>query len=286
MKKIVAIALIMNLCFSLCACGSSAKTDAKEKFKNENYEDVVAILEKEENLDDEMTEMLTVSKANVAYSNNDYIEVISILQDSDTKQEQEIYVKSMEVLLDKALNEYNTELLVTLYSMDTSIEDSVFEAIINKANAFEYSAFCFVDELINELPEGYLRNKLSTYYENNEKTRVKAFLRGDWKMVYDAEIGDEAIVTIHVYEEDSKCVAFLTKVSTFMERYFYEVNDLYWQDFSFENNQPISIHTLVRYTDGSTGGSIASFKLDMEAGEIHIHVTDTDVSDRIWQKVF
>ena len=158
--------------------------------------------------------------------------------------------------------------------------------MLKTRNAFEYSAFCFVDELINELPEGYLRNKLSTYYENNEKTRVKAFLRGDWKMVYDAETGDEAIVTIHVYEEDSKCVAFLTKVSTFMERYFYEVNDLYWQDFSFENNQPISIHTLVRSTDGSTEGSIASFKLDMEAGEIHIHVTGTDVSDRIWQKVF
>lgn len=285
MKKAVILISVILIILTLCACDSEAVAAAKKAYAESNYEEVVAVLADEEITDASIAEMLFVSKANIAFSEGKYFEVVSLLQNTLNYSENELYNKSLNAAIKVALETYDVSLLVDVYELDTSIEEYVYQALTEACAAFEYDAFNFMERLIEKLPEGNLKESLSVYSEGSQKNKVKAFMRGDWKIVYDEESQDVAIVSVRVHEDDEKCVGFLTQVSKFMERYYYEVNDIYWKDFVFEKNFPIYVYNTVRYDTGAISGEVSTVELDMENAKMYIHVTGTVNPDRVYYKV-
>ena len=320
MKKGFIIAITLSLCITLCACESKAVKEAKAAYAEGNYEQVVATLSGEEITDEEVSnilflsevhvaysnaeyqkvvdmladyetdqtelqEMLTVSKANVAFSDKNYYEVVTLLCENESKTECGVYADALTILTEDALNAFDTETIVALYETDESIGETVSEFITDACSAFNYDAFLWLDKLVEMLPDSELKDNLSTYSAENGKTRTKAFMKGEWKIVYDEETQDADIVTLHVHEDDAKCVGFLTQVSEYLEDFYYEPNDLYWQDFIFDGNVPVTVFNLTRYSNGVTNGKISTVELDIEAGKMYIHVTGTTRPDRIYEKV-
>ena len=320
MKRALIIAVAGILSLFLCACQSEAVTTAKKAYAEANYEEVVTALAEEEITDaevanmllvskiyvaydsgeyqevvnmlsdgetvsPEMEEILAISKANLAYKEEQYHEVISLLQTVNNYAENELYKKAIEVATNNAIASYDIKSLVDIYGMDASIEQNVYQQITNACADFNYDAFCFMEGLIGSLSEGNLKDVLKSYSAANQKNKTKAFMKGEWKIIYDEEGQDIGIVKLHVHEEDEKCVGFLALVSEFMKDYHYEENDVYWQEFVFEGNQPVSVYNTTRYSNGTIGGKVASVELDMEKGEMTIHVTGTVSPDRVYTKV-
>lgn len=321
MKRIVALVIVILMCLALCACDSEAVAAAKEAYAESNYEEVVAALADEEITDSEVAEMLLASKVYVAYENgkyqkvvelllgtetaypelNDilviskaqiafaesqYCEAISLLQNIEKFNENELYNKALHAAVKHAVETYDVSLLVDIYGLEVSIEESVYSIITEACTVLDYDAFCFMEEIIEKLPEGTLKDNLSLFSERNQKNKVKAFMNGEWKWLKDEESNDEVKVTLYMHEDDDKCIGFISKLSTYMEGMHYKVNDLYWQDFIFAGDSPVSVNNTTR---NSIYGTItvekASVKLDIENSKMYIHLSNALHSDRVWEKV-
>lgn len=258
-------------------------SEAYTAYGNADYQKVVDLLTKVNQLDDPSNEMLKVSTAHVYFANEQYLEAVKTLVNVDNRKTYDVYNDSLDILLENSLMNLNAKTIAELYTLENNVETIIFDSIVEKCSSYEYDYFLLLDSVILELPDSDFKSKLETFDMNNGKMRAKAFMRGEWQMVYDD--GDTAVVKVHVNDDDAKCIGILTQVSDFMKTYFYEENDLYWSDFIFDGDTPISVSHLVRYTNGDSYTKLCSFEIDYENNRILIHVTGTTKSDRIWEKV-
>lgn len=285
MKRIVVLTIVILMCILLCACDSEAVAAAKKAYEDSNYEGVVVALADEEITDSKVAEMLTISKANIAFADNQYCEVVSLLQNIENYNENELYNKALDAAVKNAVETYDVSSLVDVYGLDASIEERVYQTITEACMSFDFDAFCYMEDLIEELPEGTLKENLSKYAAGNQKTKVKSFMNGEWKWNYGEDENEEARVTLYMNEDDEKCIGFLSQCSKLMESFYYKENDLYWQEFIFAGDFPVSVVNTTRDTYGNIIGEKVSVKLDIDNSKMIIHLSDATYPDRVWERI-
>ena len=300
MKKIISLVLALVMVFSLCACGgigaaSSVKSQAVEAYNAGEYETVVSLLKETEVADDESAKMLCISEAQIAYESENYMTVVELLCGTAYKSEVEIYSKALTKAVEKAVSSLDPKSVLSLYEMDAEAAASAYALITEKCGAFEYSAFEFLDDVMSGLPECAFADELASYAKQNKKTRTKAFIQGDWEWTNDISNNDSSeesetqhtIVTIEVFEDDKDCIGILKQISPKLEGYMYEIGDVYWKSFVFKNDTPATVINMTRQNDGygTRVYTLSPIQLDMEKGQMLIHVTGAISSDRVWQKV-
>lgn len=258
-------------------------SEAYIAYGNEDYQKVVDLLTNVKQLDDASNEILKASTAYVYFADEQYLAAVKSLAYLDNRKNFDVYNDSVDVLIETSLQTLDAKTITELYKLENSVENIIFNRITEKCNSYDYNYFLLLDSVILELPDSDFKSKLETFDTNNGKMRAKAFMQGEWQMVYDD--GDTAIVKVHVNDDDAKCIGILTQVSDFMKTYFYEENDLYWSDFIFDGDVPISVSHLVRYTNGDSYTKLCSFEIDYENNRILIHVTGVTKSDRIWERM-
>lgn len=320
MRKLVTFIVAIVCLITITACGSTTVSDAKTAFQSNDYKTVVSLLENFESedpevlsmlliskiyiayedknyqsvveqaaelgeLSEDMQQMVTLSQANIEFESKNYSEVVSLLSSWENRYDLDLYTISIAYAVDTAFSNYDSTSLLNLYEADKEIEDSLYQLITEKCNSFDYDCFIFAEEFTNVLPDTMLKLELNRYLSNSEKIRVKSFMQGDWIIVYDEATNDTATVRCHVHEDDTQCVGVLIQFSEFMSDYHYAENDMYWTGFTFENNVPVAVNNLVRYTNGDYYYTTAAVELSYEEEQIKIHVTGTTNPDRIYKKV-
>lgn len=320
MKKLVTFIVAIVCLITITACGSTTVSDAKNAFQTNDYKTVVSLLENFESEDPEVQSMLLISKIYIAYEEKDYLsvveqaaelgelsedmqqmvtlsqanidfesknfsKVVSLLSNWKNRYDLDLYTISIVYAVDTAFSNYDSTSLLNLYESDNEIEDTLYQLITEKCNSFDYDCFIFAEEFTNLLPDTMLKLELDRYLSNSEKIKTKAFMQGDWIIVYDEETNDTATVRCHVHEDDTQCVGVLIQFSEFMSDYHYAENDMYWTGFTFENNVPVAVNNLVRYTNGDYYYTAAAVELSFEEEQMEIHVTGTTNPDRIYKKV-
>lgn len=320
MKRVVALIIVILMSLTLCACDSESVAAAKKAYADSNYEEVIAVLADEEITDSKVAEMfivskvyvaydngeyknvvellsgteaedpelnkiLVISKANLAFAENQYYDAIYLLQSIENYNENEHYNKALDAAVKNAVETYDVSSLVDVYGLDESIEERVYQTITEACMSFDFDAFCYMEDLIEELPEGTLKENLSKYAAGNKKTKVKSFMNGEWKWNCGEDGNEEARVTLYMNEDDEKCIGFLSQCSKLMESFYYKENDLYWQEFIFAGEFPVSVVNTTRDTYGNIVGEKVSVKLDIDNSKMTIHLSEATYPDRVWEKV-
>lgn len=302
MKKLISLVLALVVVFALSGCGSvvgyTTKSQATEAYNVGDYEAVISLLKETGATDDETAKMLCISEAQIAYGSKDYMTVVALLSDTSYKSEVEIYPKALTKAVEEAVSSLDAKAVLSLYEMDEEVATSAYALITDKCSAFEYGAFGLLDDVVSELPECVFSDELIDYSKQNEKTRTKAFMQGDWEWIneafgdYDATAEENAtvprnVVTIEVFENDEDCVGILKQLSPNCEDFLYQVGDVYWHDFVFKKDTPVTVVNMTRSTDGygTISYTLSLIQLDMEVGQMTIHVTGAISADRIWQKI-
>ena len=302
MKKLISLVLALVMVLALSGCGSAVgyttKSQATEAYNVGDYETVISLLKETGATDDETAKMLCISEAQVAYGSKDYMTVVALLSDTAYKSEVEIYSKSLTKAVEEAVSSLDAKTVLSLYEMDEEVATSAYTLITDKCSAFEYGAFGLLDDVVSELPECVFSDELIDYAKQNKKTRIKAFMQGDWEWInealgdYDATAEENAtvprnVVTIEVFENDEDCVGILKQISPSYEAFLYQVGDVYWYNFVFKNDTPATVVNMTRYDDGygTREYTLSPIQFNMEVGQMNIHVTDASSADRIWQKI-
>lgn len=319
MKKIASIVLFVLLLIALTACESSTVKNARAAYENQEYKEVVSLLKNYETKDPEVQSMLLASRIHVAYNKKDYEEAVDLTKEFDEvpedlekivalskanlaveekdyakavfllsefedRFEHKVYQIAVAYAVETALAEFDVEATVDLCKAESQVEDTVYQLILEKCSAFDYDYFVFAEALAEELPDTVLKLELTRYLSANTKNKTKAFMQGEWLIVYDEATNDTAVVNLQMNETDSMCVGYLVSFSDFLAEYNYAENDIYWKYFNFNNDMPVSVDNMVR-TPSSARYVSATVELDMEKEELHIHVPDTVNVDRVYTKV-
>jgi hypothetical protein len=179
---------------------------------------------------------------------------------------------SIAYAVEDAFAKYDIDTLVDLYEEDAEIEDTLYQLITDRCGNFDYDCFVFAEAFANELPDTMLKLELNRYLSNNSKNKIKAFMQGEWLIIYDEAIGEVATVKCIVNEDDSKCVGYLTSFSSYMVEYHYAENDVYWSGFVFDGDQPITVNNMLRHTSGHFEYVPAKVELSLEKEEMYITI--------------
>lgn len=262
-----------------------SEAEARLAYAKEDYAAAAELLSGLASEDGELQQMLTLSRAQLAYGEKKYEEVAALLAGVSDEAAAPLYADSLAQLAKKAFEKGDLSALSSLCAEHAAAAEPVYALVTEACAAFDYDAFLFLDKLAAKLPAGELKDQLKTFSDENGKMRTKAFLNGEWQWLYEENEEKPAIVALHMFEDDSHCVGFMTQVPDHLTQYKYQVNDNYWKDFVFEGDLPIACYNLTRQTTGSVLGETASLELDFENMQIHIHLTSANDPDRIWQKI-
>ena len=113
--------------------------------------------------------------------------------------------------------------------------------------------------------------------------RTKAFLKGTWEWQQDYE--EKTRVEVFVSEDDSECVGVVKNVGTSLSWYRYEVGEVYWKDFLFEEGVLVSSFNLTKLQNGDPIGSTAFYTLYFDSGTIHIQLAPKSSRHRITNSI-
>lgn len=262
------------------------EAEARLAYAKEDYAAAAELLDGLESEDEELQQMLTLSRAQLAYGEKKYDEVAALLAGVSDEAAAPLYADSLAQLARAAFDKRDRAALASLCAEHAAAAEPVYALVTEACAAFDYDAFLFLDKLIAKLPAGELKDRLKTFSDENGKMRTKAFLNGEWQWLYKEDEENPAIVALHVFEDDSHCIGFLTQVPDHLANYKYEINDVYWKDFVFEGDLPIACYNLTRMPwSGSVVEKTASIELDFEHMQIIIHLTGVDDTNRVWQKI-
>ena len=103
LKKTTVIFIGIIMILLLCSCDSEEVKQAKEAYADGNYDQVVELLSGQEDLSQEAQDMLTVSEANTAYENKEYMEAVTKLASTSTGVESEQFEEMFNAALDDAI---------------------------------------------------------------------------------------------------------------------------------------------------------------------------------------
>ncbi len=327
MKRIVVCICAIMLLLSLCACESKQEKEAKLAYSEKRYADVVSVMEGETTDDPELLDMLTFSqavisyegkdyqtvvkllenksdddpecldmlaysKANIAFAADDYDSVLQLIGADEHYSDDEIVMESWERVFTNTFDNADAEAYSEYAKMNGAPIVLALEIITDHCNDFDYDAFLFLDEVIDELSEGELLNNLTAYNQENMKTRTKAFLKGTWEWQMDQDT--KSLVEIHVSDDDNQCVGYLTQVGDDLIRYSYHLGEVYWKEFVFdEEGKLVSMYNLTKLAGGQPVGSNAIIDIYFESDTMLIGLqkrnwfynSQTVTPDRTWVKI-
>lgn len=285
MKRVSTIVVSLFLIFSLYACESRNIKEAKEAFGNGEYRNVISLLEGEKNIDSELSGMLTISKANVAFSNKDYIEAIKYLSNVKNGTHMNTYSESVQRCIEKAVKTSDADLLAQLISADNSTEEKIKTTLIDGCNSLDFKYFNILDSVINSFDETDMKADLIEYRDSNKINRAKAFLIGEWELQSNTQI--KTVVKIQISENE--LVGTVKQVSENEAQYKIAVSDTYWKKFAFVDENTFSCYNLMKTINGNVLDVPTVGEINYETGSIALYLNvpapyHTSDPNRIWKK--
>lgn len=266
----------------LCSCDSEAVKQAKEAYANGDYAKVVELLSSEEELSEEAQDMLAVSEANIAFEKKEYLDAVKKLASSSEGLQAERFEEMFTAALDDAIANKDVDAVVELLAIDESKADAVYEAVTKTCEEKDYNGFLMLESLVEKLPDGDLKTKLSDYDKEHDILKAEAFMVGTW--TWKSSDGEKPS-KVKVIPYDKNLVGRLVKIGTFLKDYHYNKDDVYWQDFEFENGKKFICNNLTRYSDGTAEGVTTTGKINYKKGTIELNVTGANNPNRTWKRV-
>lgn len=288
MKKILIICMIMILAFCMCSCDSEQVKKAKADFEEENYSEVIKDLSKEKIEDEDVKDMLAISKAKVFIEKGQYINAARQYASTEEGKESEDFKDTYKTAMDKAIKNHNAKKIFRLFKIDGSKarKDYVFKQVTKACKNFDYESFVLVDKLIKGSKKSEFKKKLKTFRRNNVKRRTKAFLLGKWEWKEKAK----KHTRVKVVRYQNNFVGRISQVGTRLEEFQYKKNDLYWSKFEILDKHNVLCYHLVKTEDGSPVSETATMKLNYKKKTINIHLTGSPgynliTPERTWKKL-
>lgn len=259
---------------------------AQVAYAAQNYEEVVTLLGEGPCEDNDLENIRQLSKGQIAYAAQDYETVLETLGDRDDRDNLEIYSLAQKSVLRESVQAQNIESVIQILNDTPALQDTVVSDVSEACGGMDYSAFLFLDQLIEELPEGECRNALSTYAGENAVLRLQAFLNGTWEWHEEGD-SEPAVVELTV-QSDGTGIGILKRVSPAQVKYGFETGDIYWKDFHYLSGNTFACSHLLRTTEGGVIEGYAYTTADFDRGVIHVHITPVTGTvqnqDREWTR--
>ena len=111
---------------------------------------------------------------------------------------------------------------------------------------------------------GELKTNLSSFIKTSDTLRAKSFLVGTWT-------GETKSSRIKVIPYKDNLVGELRKTNG---DWGFQVGDILWQDFVFEDKSKFLCSVMIRYDDGSFDRPIGTCKIDYKKGKMSQYVPE------------
>lgn len=109
-KKNLFLIGLVTLSITCTSCGSNVSSKANEAFENENYSEVIEILKNSKSDDGELKTIENISRGCVAAEKGNYSQAVELLSKEElTENQQAVLDKSFETLLSKSFDKNNVE---------------------------------------------------------------------------------------------------------------------------------------------------------------------------------
>lgn len=279
--------VMLVFCLAIAACDSGVAKEAKEAYDSGDYSRVVSLLEDERDLDEEASEMLSVSKAHAAFDARDYLGAITELAEVKNGNE-EIYDDAVSGLVEKALESSSEGDLLKAIEVDPSIGEAAAGAIKERCETLDYGAFEFMDRMLKKMPESEGKAQLQTYRDKSELLRPKAFLLGKWEWQSDGDVKTR----VSCVQRKDNLIATVDVVGDVERDYKIMKDDVYWKDFDFNEPDRFTCMCLCKTGDGIGVECTTVGTIDYEGDALHLHLTapdpywmDEESSDRDWKRI-
>lgn len=281
-KKIFVLFVGLIMVLMLCACDSEEVKQAKEAYANGDYAKAVELLSKEKDLNQDTQDILIISEANVLYEDGKCFEAVKKLATSSQGIQAEQFEEIFKGALDESIAKHSADNIIELLTIDESKKNAVYKAVTKACKDKEYNAFLVLDGLVEKLPDGDLKTKLSDFGKDNDILKAEAFLVGTWEWKTE---GDKKASRVEVVPYENNLVGRLKVIGSFLEDYHYEKDDVYWKDFEFDSGETFLCYNLTRFDDGSVNGETASGKINYKKGKIELNVTGANNPHRTWKRI-
>ena len=282
MRKIFVLIAGIILILVLCSCDSEEVKQAKEAYEAEEYSKAVEILSKEKDLSEEAKDILIISEANVLYEKKDYFGAVKKLSTSSKGIEEEKFDDMFKKALEDSIAKNKPNNVVELVKLDKTKEDKVYKAITKACKDKNYNGFAIIDGLSQKLSKGDLKTKLEEFEKENDILKAEAFLVGTWQWKVK---GYKKPMVVKVIPYNNNLVGRIVNAGDYLADYHYKKDDIYWNDFSFENSRDFICYNLTKYEDGSVVGRTTSGKINYEKGIMKLNVTGAGTPIRLWKRI-
>lgn len=266
--KFLSFILSMLMLLALTACDSSIR-DAKKAYKNQEYKTVVDLLEGKVDLDEDTTQILLISKANIAFDAGDYLEVVKDLFEVTNGNEMDIYVKAVDGAIDAFISSSDIVPVKQMLEYDKSIGDKLDKVLEDGCNSIDYNYFLLLDIAIDSVEDTDLVSRLTEYRDNNRNLRAKSFMLGEWEWQSDSEVNTR----INNKLVDGQIMGIVTQVGNSEIAYQICLNDIYWKDYVFIDETNFTCYNLTKTTSGNVVDVTAVGTIDYENDTILLHLT-------------
>lgn len=286
-KRVLFICLLTVLLSLLfCSCDSENVKQAKEAYEQQDYAAVVELLSEEKIESNDVQDMLIISEANLLYEKKEYVAAVEKLVTASTGMETEQFKEMFDTALDTSIANYDADGIIVLLGINSDAEKTVYKEITTACTNLDYDSFVLLNKIIKNLPDGKLKDDLTSYKKDNTITKAKAFLIGKWEW---QEEDAEKFTTVKVVEYKDDLIGRVTKVGTLEEEYHYKKDDVYWSEFEFENSKSFLCKNLTKTTEGDPMSEMASAKIDYKDQTISIHLTGSENynlvdPERVWKR--
>ena len=271
MKRIAVVMSAVLICMFMVSCESQNVKDAKEAFENKDYAKVVECLEKEESLNDEMTDTLAIAKANVAYENGKNSEAIKEIVAVEDGREQEVYKQARDAVVEKAIKTGMAGALLKAIKADSECGSYAAGEITKACDDLDYNAFKVLEKLAKKLPDGDVKKHLADYSEENKLNKPKAFIIGKWERIDD----EKKSAVIEAFQNKNNILGTLFIVGDDQKEYHYLKDDVCWKKFDFISGNKFTCTTTSKNREGVLHNNTTVGKINYKKEQIHMHSTPT-----------
>lgn len=284
--RTVMIVTILCLGFLLTGCDSENVKKARDAYENGDYVTVIECLENESDLDNETEEMLAIARANVAFENGEYNEVVTELSVTESGKDTEIYKKSVKTIVKDAIQTGETKYLQKAIETDNQIGGYATNKITKACDEYNYNAFKVLESLKESLQDGDVKEQLTKYYDANKLNKVKAFLVGKWEWQHGDKVN--TVVKNIIYKDN--LMATVVTVGDNEKEYQILVDDVYWKDFEILDEKSFTCLNLCKTRDAIASECETVGRINYEDDSLHLHVTAPPPyrmvdPDRDWKRV-
>ena len=255
--KQISICAIMAICIMVLAgCGNDDRR-AMSYFEEENYQEVVALLEGNEDKSEEIEEIYLISRAHLAFENEDYREVIDLLADVENEQVEEIrQISHYQVAVEdisQRISENDADGMHEYYLIALDILDSEHQEALNAAlleeisprlteleieNFFAIETFSdLLSADSNETSEA-LAAYIDDLLEESEEYKLRAFLNRTW-VRQDGGHADGLAIAVNFRDANN----FATVVEPVG---YFQIDDIKWREIQFVDANTFRFEDLAR----------------------------------------